>query len=94
VITASAEQLGEIPSDSIDIAFSAFTFHHFNNKETALSEIKRVLSQGGIFYVWDRVPGLLIRHGTEPDELNPSMGGFSKFELLGVGRTLRARFTK
>jgi ubiquinone/menaquinone biosynthesis C-methylase UbiE len=94
VITTSAEKLGEIMSDSIDMAFSAFTLHHFNDREEGLSEIRRVLRQGGIFYIWDRVPGMLIRHGTRPEELNQSMGGFSKFELLSGGRTLRARFIK
>jgi SAM-dependent methyltransferase len=94
VITTSAEHLEEVTTGSIDVAFSAFTFHHFENKDLALSEIKRVLRPGGVFYIWDRVPGILFRYGTRPSELNPSMGGFSNFDLLSSGRTLRARFTK
>jgi ubiquinone/menaquinone biosynthesis C-methylase UbiE len=94
VIATSAEHLEEIPTGSIDTAFSAFTYHHFNDKKAALSEIKRVLHEGGTFYIWDRIPGLLIRFGTRPPELGPSTGGFSNFELLSASKTLRARFTK
>jgi ubiquinone/menaquinone biosynthesis C-methylase UbiE len=93
-ITTSAEHLEDIPSESLDTAFSAFTFHHFSDKDTAMSEIRRVLRQGGVFYIWDRVPGTLIRHGTRPEELSPTMNGFSRFDLLSRGRTLRATFTK
>ena len=94
VLTTGAEQLEEIPSDSVDLAFSAFSMHHFNDQQAGLAEIRRILRNGGRFYVWDRVPGTIMRHGTRPEELDRLSGGFTKFELLSTGRTVRARFTK
>ena len=94
VLTAGAEELGGIPSGCIDLAFSAFSLHHFKDRKAALSEIKRVLRSGGVFYVWDRIPGGIIRHGTRAEELNTISEGFASFELLDAKRTLRARFTK
>jgi len=94
VLTAGAEELGGIPSGSIDLAFSAFSIHHFKDRKAALSEIKRVLRSGGVFYVWDRVPGGIIRHGTRVEELNTLSEGFASFELLDAERTIRARFMK
>jgi SAM-dependent methyltransferase len=94
VLTTGAEQLEEIPSDSVDLAFSAFSMHHFKDKRAGLAEIRRILRSGGRFYVWDRVPGMIMRHGTRPEELDRLSGGFTSFELLSTGRTVRARFTK
>jgi len=94
VMTVGAEELGGISAGSIDLAFSAFSLHHFNDRKAALSEIKRVLRSGGVFYVWDRVPGRIIRHGTQVEELNSLSDGFAKFELIDAGSTVRARFTK
>jgi len=94
VLTTGAERLGDISSGSVDLAFSAFSMHHFTDRQAGLTEIRRILREGGSFYVWDRVPGRIIRHGTRPEELNQLSSGFSKLELLDTGRTLRARFTK
>lgn len=94
VLETGAEELQAIPSDSIDFAFSAFSIHHFNDRQVALSEIRRVLKKGGTFYVWDRVPGWIVRHGTRVEELSKFSDGFEKFELLGTRGTVRARFTK
>jgi len=94
VLTTGAERLEEIPSDSVDLAFSAFSIHHFNDKQAGLAEIRRILRNGGRFYVWDRVPGIITRHGTRPEELEGLSEGFTSFELLSTGRTVRARFTK
>ena len=94
VLTTGAEQLEDIPSDSIDLAFSVFSMHHFNDKQAGLAEIRRTLRNGGKFYVWDRVPGAIMKHGTRPEELDGLSGGFARFELLSAGRTVRARFTK
>jgi ubiquinone/menaquinone biosynthesis C-methylase UbiE len=94
VITTEAEQLSGIPSDSVDLAFSAFTLHHFHDVSAALTEVRRILRKGGVFYVWDRVPGAIVRHGTKPEELNGLAPGFSGFELLSAGRTAKARYTK
>ena len=94
VLNTGAEQLSDIPSDAVDLAFSAFTLHHFHDKNAARSEVRRILRAGGVFYVWDRVPGNIIRHGTRPEQLNEFTEGFSSFELLAGGRSVRARFTK
>ena len=94
VLTTGAEQLEGIPSDSVDLAFSVFSIHHFDDKQASLAEIRRILGSGGRFYVWDRVPGIIMRHGTRPEELDRLSRGFSKFELLNARRTVRARFTK
>ena len=90
----AAERLGDLPSGSVDLAFSAFSIHHFNDRQASLAEIRRILREGGSFYVWDRVPGMIIRHGTRLEELNLLSPGFTGFELLGAGRMVRARFTK
>jgi ubiquinone/menaquinone biosynthesis C-methylase UbiE len=94
VLTTKAEQLGDIQSKSVDLVFSAFTLHHFNDREAGLSEIRRVLRPGGVFFVWDRVPGTIFPYGTRVEELNQLATGFDKFELLETGRAIRARFTK
>jgi ubiquinone/menaquinone biosynthesis C-methylase UbiE len=94
VLTTGAEQLGEIPSDSVDLAFSVFSIHHFKDKRAGLMEIRRILRNGGAFYVWDRIPGIIMRHGTRSAELDQLSGVFTKFELLSAKRTIRARFTK
>lgn len=94
VLTTKAEELTEIPSGAVDLAFSAFTYHHFNDKDAALAEIRRILRQGGGFYLWDRVPGRIFRWGTRPEELERIAKDFAKFESLGTSKTVRARFTK
>ncbi len=94
VLETGAERMGEIQSEEVDLAFSAFSLHHFSDRQAALSEIRRILRGGGAFYVWDRIPGALIRHGTQPDELKELAAGFSTFELLEASRILRVRFSK
>jgi ubiquinone/menaquinone biosynthesis C-methylase UbiE len=98
VLTAGVEQLGKIPSESVDLAFSAFSIHHFKDKLAGIMEIRRILRAGGVFYVWDRVPGMIVRHGTRPAELEQLSeelsGVFAKFELLSTKKTIKARFTK
>lgn len=94
VLTTGAEHLGDISSGSIDLAFSAFSLHHFSDRQAALAEIRRVIREGGTFFVWDRVPGTIIRHGTRPQELSEVSAYFSRFELLSTDRTAKARFTK
>ena len=94
VLTTGAEKLGEIPSGSVDAAFSVFSIHHFKDKAVSLAEIRRILKSGGTFYAWDRVPSTIVRHGTRPAELEQLSGAFAKFELLNAQRTVKARFTK
>jgi ubiquinone/menaquinone biosynthesis C-methylase UbiE len=94
VLTTGVEQLKDILSGSVDLAFSAFSMHHFKSKQAGFAKIKRTLRDGGLFYVWDRVRSTIMRHGTRPEELDQLSGGFAGFELLSAGRTVRARFTK
>lgn len=94
VLTAKAENLGEIPSGDVDLAFSAFSIHHFEERDTALAGIRRILREGGTFYLWDRVPGRIMKFGTRPEDLGKIAEGFTRFESLGTGKTVRARFVK
>ena len=94
VITSGAEHMGEVPSGSVDLAFSAFTMLHFEDRGSALGEVRRILREGGTFYLWDRVPGRMMRWGTRPGELAAMGASFSRFEPLSTKKTIRARFTK
>lgn len=94
VLTTGAEKLSDIQSGTVDLAFSVFSIHHFQDTQTAFAEIGRVLKIGGRFYVWDRVPGMFNRHGTRPEQLSSLSAGFSDIEFLSKTRTVKARFTK
>ena len=52
---SKAESL-PLPDDSVDLALSTASFHHWQDKEKALREIKRVLRLGGRFYLGDIWP--------------------------------------
>lgn len=45
----------EYPSDTFDVVFSSFMFHHLesSNREKTLKEVARVLKSGGNFYLLD-----------------------------------------
>ena len=62
---SKAESL-PLHDDSVDLAFSTASFHHWQDKEKALREIKRVLRSNGRFLLADTWPpfGLsrIIRH--------------------------------
>ena len=94
VLTTGAEQLADIPAGTVDFAFSAFTLHHFRDTNAALLEVRRILRGGGVFFVWDRVPGVLVRHGTRLEQLDGLKQGFSGFELLSSSGSVKARFVK
>jgi ubiquinone/menaquinone biosynthesis C-methylase UbiE len=94
VLMTGAEHLDAVPAGTVDTAFSAFTLHHFVDREAAFGQVSRLLKAGGTFYIWDRVPGAFVRHGTRAEELKRSLPGFSRFELLSSGRSVRARYTK
>ena len=94
VLTARVENLGDIPSGDVDLAFSVFSLHHFEDRNTALAEVRRILRDGGTFYVWDRTPRRIFKWGTQPEELAQIAQGFARFESLGTRNTIRARFTK
>ena len=94
VLTAKAENLAGIPAGEVDLAFSAFSVHHFKDRSAALAEIRRILRDGGEFYLWDRVPGRIFKWGTRPEELAQMAAGFARVETLSTRKTIRARFTK
>lgn len=48
-IEANAEDLHQIPNDSLDLYTVAFGIRNFTNKEAALQEAFRVLKPGGLF---------------------------------------------
>lgn len=95
VLTTGAEDLGEIPSSTIDIAFALNSIHHFRDKVAAFAEVNRVLKAGGRFYVRDLVKSWMTRHGTAKEEIpNLPLTGFSA-KAVEVTRTrLEASFTK
>jgi len=90
-----AEEMSQIVSESLDLVFSMYALHHFDSLERGLSEIRRILRPGGRFYVIDIMKGRIFRHGSKRQDLEVlAKSGFAKFELLGLGRLVKARLTK
>src|SRR5438034_10107051 len=90
-----AEKMNHIDTESLDLVFSMYSLHHFECLERGLSEIRRILKPGGRFYVIDIMKGRIFRHGAKRRDLEVlADSGFAKFELLGLGRLLKARLTK
>ena len=90
-----AEEMSQIDAESLDLVFSMYSLHHFECPERGLSEIRRILKPGGRFYVIDIMKGRIFRHGSKRRDLEfLADSGFAKFELLGLGRLLKARLTK
>jgi ubiquinone/menaquinone biosynthesis C-methylase UbiE len=56
---SKAESL-PLPNASVDLVFSTASFHHWQDKEKALHEIKRVLRLGGRFFLADIWPPLVL----------------------------------
>jgi ubiquinone/menaquinone biosynthesis C-methylase UbiE len=54
---SKAESL-PLPDSSVDLVFSTASFHHWQDKEKALREIRRVLRLGGRFFLADIWPPL------------------------------------
>lgn len=95
ILRSTVEDMHDLLDGTLDIAFSFYSFHHFEDKVRALGEVKRKLKDGGTFYIRDLTWNRVIRHGTKRNEVDLlSDAGFSRFELLGLGRVLRARLTK
>jgi ubiquinone/menaquinone biosynthesis C-methylase UbiE len=90
-----AEEMNQIDAESLDLVISMYSLHHFDSLERGLSEIRRILKPGGRFYVVDIMRGRIFRHGSKRRDLDVlGDSGFAKFELLGLGRLLKARLTK
>jgi ubiquinone/menaquinone biosynthesis C-methylase UbiE len=69
----SKAELLPLPQDSVDLAFSTASFHHWHDKDKALLEIKRVLRIGGRFYLGDIWPPLgLSRFSRHFQSNNPA----------------------
>jgi ubiquinone/menaquinone biosynthesis C-methylase UbiE len=52
-----------LPDGSVDLAFSTIAFHHWSNARQGLSEVSRVLRDGGHFVLIDNIgPDWLARH--------------------------------
>jgi ubiquinone/menaquinone biosynthesis C-methylase UbiE len=95
VLTTGAENLAEIPSSTIDIAFALNSMHHFNNKQAAFAEVNRVLKTGGKFYVRDMIKSWLTWHGTRREEIpNLPLTGYTGKTLAVTRSRLEATFTK
>lgn len=60
-MVSSAESL-PLPDNSVDLAFSTISFHHWTNQLQGVQEIGRVLKKGGRFILADMtMPALLKR---------------------------------
>ena len=95
VVNTTVEEMEEIPDGGVDLAFTVHALHHFEDKNRGLVEIRRILRNGGSLYIRDIIRGLIFRHGTRRDEVGIlSEAGFTKVEILEVGRYLKARLTK
>jgi len=67
-----AESLS-LPDASVDLVFSTASFHHWQDKERAVCEIKRVLRLGGRFFLADIWPPLgLSRFSRHFQSNNPA----------------------
>jgi len=90
-----AEEMSQIDHESLDLVFSMYSLHHFGSLERGLAEIRRILKPGGRFYVRDIMKGRIFRHGSQRRDVEVLVNaGFANFELLGLGRLLKARLTK
>src|SRR2546428_8362883 len=90
-----AEEMNQIDAESLDLVFYMYALHHFESLERGLSEIRRILKPGGRFYVIDIMKGRIFRHGSKRRDVEVlADSGFAKFELLRLGRLLKARLTK
>jgi len=64
VLETGVEDLGEVPSLSVDLAMSMSSFHHFGNADRGLVELRRVVKPGGRIYIRDIKAGMFLRHGS------------------------------
>lgn len=85
-----------LPENSIDLAFTSDTYHHFELPETTLRSIHQALRPGGEFVVIDfiRVPGVSnpwvlghVRAGEEQVTKEIEAAGFELIERLGFMQT-------
>ena len=95
VLTTGAEDLGGIPSSTLDVAFAVNSMHHFVDRRAAFGEVNRVLKPGGRFCVRDMVKSWLEWHGTRREEIaSLPLEGYSGRSLRVTRFSLEATFTK
>lgn len=85
-----------LPDNSIDLAFTSDTYHHFEYPESTLRSIHRALRPGGEFVVIDfiRIPGISspwvlghVRAGEDKVTEEIEAAGFELIERLGFMQT-------
>jgi len=95
VVQSGVEEMEDVPSSSVDVAFSRNSLHHFRDKGEAFAQISRILREGGSFCIRDAIWTRWTRFGTHREEI-PTLNSFS-FKNVRVsisGRTLDATLTK
>lgn len=85
-----------LPANSIDLAFTSDTYHHFEFPQSTLRSIHRALRPGGEFVVIDfiRIPGIShpwvlghVRAGEQEVTQEIEAAGFEMIERLGFMQT-------
>ncbi len=95
ILATGAENLAEVHSSTVDIAFALNSMHHFSDKAAAFAEVYRVLKTGGKFYVRDMIRSWLTWHGTRREEIpNLPSAGYSGKSVSVTRSRLEATFTK
>lgn len=95
VVQTGVEEMKDVPSTSVDVAFSRNSLHHFRDKKEAFAQISRILREGGSLYVRDAIWTWWTRFGTRREEI-PTLNSFD-FKNVRVtvsGRTLEATLSK
>jgi predicted methyltransferase len=84
----------QLPANSIDVAFTCDTYHHFEYPQSTLASIHRALRPGGTFVVVDfeRIPGVSrewilshVRCGKEQVIAEVEAAGFRLREEVALG---------
>ena len=68
VSVARAEEMGEIQTGAVELAFSMSSFHHFADPQKALVELGRIVRPGGLIYVRDIKAGKIFKHGRKGEK--------------------------
>jgi ubiquinone/menaquinone biosynthesis C-methylase UbiE len=95
VVQSGVEDMRDVPSSSVDVAFSRNSLHHFRDRGEAFAQILRIIREGGSFYIRDAIWTWWTRHGTRKEEI-PMLNsfGFKNVRVNVSGRTLEATLSK
>ncbi|MDV3277658.1 MAG: class I SAM-dependent methyltransferase [Nitrososphaerales archaeon] len=95
VLKTRAEDMSGIPDSGVDFAFSLNALHHFEDRDAALSEAKRILKKDGRLYVRDMVWNMWFRHGTRKEDVGSIAAGvFTNVKVNLTARKVEITFTK